>query len=170
MRSFLTRRRQKYLDILSSTVVWGAAFLAVVLGFIILVPQWRERTKEMLTKSNRQVLTSIYGDLTGEGDWVSIFKVIQGDSIVIEVYNSDEKRTPLNIRTRIVFTERRDAIISFRGTPTNLILTDLDGDKTLELVVPVYDEDLVPRLHVFKYDSSKQSFEKVPPGSMTLNL
>jgi hypothetical protein len=40
-------------------------------------------------------------------------------------------------------------------------LADIDKDHNLELLVPVFDQSLVARLNVFKFNPNTKNFEKI---------
>lgn len=118
----------------------------------------------MIIGNNRTVLATVNGDLTGHGDHVTAVKVQTADDLSVEVYSLDQNTQETNLRTRIVLPERRDGAFRFRGQMQRLVLLDLDQDGTLEILVPTFDENLIPRLHIYKYDSLAQIFIKSEPS------
>ncbi|PWU18833.1 MAG: hypothetical protein C5B49_06610 [Bdellovibrio sp.] len=141
-------------------VFFTLAALLLVLSTLASVPRWREQIRSYFIRPYRQVLAKVEGDLTGKGDIVSVVKLKTETGILVEVY----EHLPAGgerLRARLQLEERRDAHIDIRGQVTNLALADLDGDHILEILSPVYDENLVPRLHVFKYDPVEKSFVRM---------
>ena len=45
-----------------------------------------------------------------------------------------------------------------KGQATNLALKDIDGDNSMEIIVPTYDSNLVAHLNVYKYDPFSRRF------------
>ncbi len=140
-------------------LVYGALFLAITVS----IPQVRDWAQLLRLENDRIVLAKIVGDLTGEGETVNVYKVKTPDSLAIEVYFLNAlDNAPTEIR-RIVLDEKRDAFFSYRGRSVNLVLEDEDGDGILEIIVPAYDNNLVPRVSVYKFSPETRSFSKFNP-------
>ncbi len=94
---------------------------------------------------------------------MNVYKVKTPDSLAIEVYFVNAlDNAPTEIK-RIVLEEKRDAFFSYRGRSVNLVLEDEDGDGVLEIIVPVYDAHLVPRVLVYKFNAETRSFSRFNP-------
>ncbi len=81
----------------------------------------------------------------------SVVKSAQG--VVPTIENTIEKQV-----TRLNLAEGKDVFVNFRGQATNLVVTDVSADGFADIVVPILDENLVPRLLVFVYDKSLDDF------------
>jgi hypothetical protein len=141
-----------------------ALFLAVLTSF----PQFRETLRGLLVINSREILAKADADLTGQGFKVSIIKVQTSDSLALEVFQSEVDGVKLQFVRRLVLPESRDAYFNFRGNAANLVVTDVDGDGTLEIVAPTFDDNLVPRLNVYKYDPESKDFFRLGPDSYNL--
>jgi hypothetical protein len=118
----------------------------------------------LILGNERTVLATANGDLTGHGDHITAVKVQTADDLSVEIYSVDQRTQETNLRTRIVLPERRDGAFRFQGQMQRLVLLDLDHDGTLEILAPTFDENLIPRLHIYRYDSLAQIFIKSEPS------
>lgn len=121
-----------------------------------------------LIRPYRTILAKTSGDLTGRQDMVTVLKVKTHEGLALEIY-----KTPLGgqdeaLMDRLQLDEDRDAFVNIRSKITNLALMDLDGDGNLEIMAPTYDENLVPRLHVFTYDAKQDKFIRLGPEAAAL--
>ena len=142
--------------------------LLVVVTAISLYPDSRQWLKDHLIPSKRVVLAKVEGDLTGQGDLVSVVKVQTATDLTIEVYGLNPQKNETSLRARLILPERRDGHFQIRGRPTNLALVDLNQDGVLEIAAPTFDENLVPRLHIYRYDPSAQVFILTGPDFLPL--
>ncbi len=139
--------------------------IALSLAAISVIPQSREIIRSLVISQSRVVLAKAEADLTGHGANIAVVKVQTADSIALEIYEKTAEQDKLKFMKRIVLPEKKDAYFTFRGNATNLVLTDVDGDGILEIVAPTYDENLIPRLNVFKFDPASNDFTKLGPES-----
>lgn len=132
------------------------------------MPSLRQYIKGELVNHERTILAKAEGDLTGKGDPVVIIKVKTPDSLSLEIYAKAPGKEETVFQKRLILPERRDGYFTYRGQETNLVLADIDHDGTLEILAPAFDEGLIPRLNVYKYDSTTQSFLKMGADSLSL--
>ncbi|GIL18814.1 MAG: hypothetical protein BroJett040_25650 [Oligoflexia bacterium] len=153
-------------------VKYGKAFWISFLSLILvslglasinLIPSWREKIHALFLHEQRVVLAKAAGDITGKGDQYSFVKVQTADTISIEAYEVSPKDGKVVFKSRTILPEKRDGYFTYKGNATNLALIDIDSDGTLEILAPSYDENLVPRLHVYKYDITSGAFEMLGP-------
>lgn len=144
------------------------AVCVVTVSIVASVPHWRDAVRARFIKPYREVLAKAKGNLVGQLQPVSVIKLKTEEGIVVEVYQITDEQGSERLKTRLKVDERRDAFINLRGQATNLALLDLDGDGALEILVPVYDENLIPRLHVFKYVPTEDNFVKMGPDAPPL--
>ncbi len=159
-------KRSKHLASNIAFVVLGLAVLGV--SVVASVPSWRDTVRARFQGPYRQVLAKARGDLTGQGFIVSVVKLKTQEGILVEIYERGLDSDSENLLARLKFDERRDGHFSIRGQATNLALMDLDGDGVLEVIVPVYDENLIPRLHVFRFDPMGKVFVRMGPENVQL--
>lgn len=144
--------------------------LVVVVTAISLHPTSRFWLKNWLfPATSRTLLAKAEGDLTGLGDLVTVLKVKTRSDLLIEVYSQNVQKTESALRARIILPERNDGFFEFRGSPTNLALVDINHDGILEIAAPTFDENMIPRLHIYRYDPEAQVFVMVGPDFFPLD-
>jgi hypothetical protein len=121
----------------------------------------RHFIRENILARSRKVLAKADADLTGKGDRVTVIKVQTAESLALEVYRLGSDPTTSQLIKRIPLPDHRDGYFTFRGNATNLAITDVDGDHLLDLVAPTFDDSLIPRLNVFRYDADAKDFIKM---------
>ncbi|HEY1078908.1 MAG TPA: hypothetical protein VGE46_02390 [Bdellovibrio sp.] len=62
--------------------------------------------------------------------------------------------------SKIPLFDARDGHVLMQGNATNLAITDVDKDGQLEIVVPTYDDQSVPRLNIFRYNPLNKAFDR----------
>ncbi len=132
--------------------------IALTLILIVAIPSLRMSIRDRLLPDSRTLIAKIDGRISGDGPSVIVLKIKTRDQYFLEVYKDNQN---LELMQRIALEEPLDGRFYFQGRYTNLALADLDNDGTYEVVSPMYDKNSVPRLLIFKYNSSLQSFEKL---------
>lgn len=151
---------------LSNVVIATLAIAVVIVTAVASVPSWRAKLQSWVHSPYREVLAKARGDLTGKGDVISVIKVRTEEGLRVEVYERNQDSDNEKLLASLLLEERRDAHFNIRGQATNLALVDLDGDGLLEIVAPAYDENLIPRLHVYHFDPNSRSFTLMGPDSV----
>jgi hypothetical protein len=54
-------------------------------------------------------------------------------------------------------------MFNLHGRVTRLAIADIDEDGANELLIPTFDDQLVPHLNIYRYIPSAQRFEQVKP-------
>lgn len=142
--------------------------ISLSLAILTCLPASREFIRSAIISNSRTVLAKVEADLTGKGLKVAVVKVQTADTIALEIFENDGNEGKLKFVKRIVLPEKRDAYFNFRGNATNLVVTDVDNDGELEIVAPTFDQNLVPRLNVYKFDSSVHDFLRLGPDNYQL--
>lgn len=108
----------------------------------------------------RVLISTVMGDVLGDGTPVQVAKIRTRDSILIEVYvpARDGSRVLID---RIELDEKRDGYFTLNGNLTNLAIDDVDGDQLLEIIAPAFDQNLNAHLNVYKFNQSSKTFQKV---------
>lgn len=136
------------------------AVLAMVLLTVAIIPSFRTSVKEIFSSSERSILAKVSGNITAEGPRVTVLKIRSKDTLTLEVY-SDDPGQENTLIAKIPLFETKDAYFVVNGNATNLALSDVDNDELMEIVAPTYNEQMVPRLNIFKYNRASKSFDRV---------
>jgi hypothetical protein len=149
-----------------SLLIGGLLLLALLVTAVAITPNWRQGVRDFFLPEQRMILAKVSGDLTGQGLHVMVLKIQMRDTLVLEVYNV-EKPEESTLMARIVLPEKRDAYFQLKGNATNLGLADVDNDGTLEIIAPAFDDQMIARLNIYKYNSGTHSFDRLnaPPGT-----
>jgi hypothetical protein len=103
---------------------------------------------------NREILGSI--EKYEVDNSIRFLKVRENGKIFLEAHILKEHDQRSDKVVRQKFEETRDAHLDFQGQVSNLFLKDIDGNGTWEIVLPFFDEFLIPRLHILSWDSATQ--------------
>lgn len=142
--------------------------ISLSLAILTCIPASRDFIRSVIVSNSRIILAKAEADLTGKGLKVAIIKVQTSDSLALEIFENDGEENKLKFTKRIVLPEKRDAYFNFRGGATNLVVTDVDNDGQLEIVAPTFDENLVPRLNVYKFNEETHDFVRLGPETYSL--
>jgi Na+-transporting NADH:ubiquinone oxidoreductase subunit NqrC len=136
------------------------AVVAMVVTTVAVVPSLRTSVKEALSFDKRNIIAKVSGKLTPEGPNVTVLKIQSKNSLDLEIYDL-EGAEGMSLMAKIPLAEGRDGYFSVKGNATNLTLIDVDNDGTLEVVAPAYDDQMVPRLNIYKFNPATRGFDKV---------
>lgn len=128
---------------------------------VAVVPSLRSKAKALFQDTDRTLLAKASGRLTLAGPDITALKVKQEGRLFIEIYKLNIVDGSLELLTKLLLPESRDAFFTFQGNATNLALGDLDADGTLEVLAPTYDDEMVARLNVYKYNPESQQFDRL---------
>lgn len=127
---------------------------------LAVVPQFRDGIKSWVFSKERVILAKTSGHVTSEGLLVSVFKIRQDGFLKIEIFRMDAKSSESTLMQVIDLPETRDGYINFQGNATNLALSDTDGDGAMDIIAPTYDDQMTPRLNVFRFNQTLSVFER----------
>ena len=142
--------------------------LSLMLIAVSFIPETRELIRNLIISQSRVVLAKADADLPKGSGKISVIKVRTADTLAIEIFESDYQGQNLKFVKRTVLPEIRDAYFDFHGQATNLAISDLDSDGHLEILAPTFDENLVPRLNVYKYDAETKDLQRLGPENFNL--
>lgn len=129
-----------------------AAFIAAVF------PNLRQEMRKKFYPPSRKILSTATGDLLGDGKKIKVVKVKNGQDLFLEIYGIENDGIyPLMGRIQLPYS--RDGYFQFRGEVTNLALDDVDGNNTLEILAPTFDDNLTAHLNIYTYNQIEQQFE-----------
>ncbi|WP_413289616.1 hypothetical protein [Bdellovibrio sp. HCB337] len=151
---------KKSLFTAESLLLGSLVVVALLVTGVAMTPSLRESVRDFFNPEQRTILAKISGDLTGQGLHVTILKIQTRDNIVLEVYNIENPEESA-MMARIVLPEKRDAYFQLKGNATNLGLADVDHDGTLEIVAPTFDEQMIARLNIYKFNPDTRGFDRM---------
>lgn len=134
------------------------AVVAMALTTVAVVPSLRFKVKDAFVSEDREILAKVNGRISPEGPEVSVLKIKSAGKLSVEVYEVISSGNVL--MAKLPLFESRDGFVSLKGSATNLALADLDKDGLHEIVAPTYDEQMVPRLNIFKFNQEAKSFDR----------
>ncbi len=132
--------------------------VALALVIVASIPSLRQYVRDYFVPDERKIVAKIDGSISSDGPALIIFKVKTRDQYFLEIYRANEK---LELMQRIALEEPTDSHFDYQGRFTNLALADINNDGTYEIVSPMYDKNGTPRLLVYQYNASLQTFEKI---------
>ncbi len=147
-------------------MTWVKNFLMVQFVLVCLfvmalavIPTTRHSLHQRFFKNKHQILSKIQADITGNGDQFTILKVATSESLVLEVFQWNREKQKNDFLQRLTLVESRDAYMKIQDQRTNLALVDKDKDGILDLIVPVFDDNIVPRVYTYKFRPESMTFE-----------
>ncbi len=110
----------------------------------------------VFVNKERKVLGTVEGEHPDQTAPMKVLKVKNRGRIQLEIYLVEGGYTRL---LQSLDTEQfTDTFFHNRGRSSNLFLDDIDGDKSLEIIIPSYTDSLAARLEIYKYDYSMSSY------------
>jgi hypothetical protein len=144
-------------------LIFALAVLLALFTVAAVIPSIRFRVKEYLSFNGRDIIAKTTGYITPEGPFVSVFKIREEGSLVLEVYTTPDEDGNPRLLQKIILDETRDGYFNFQGNATNLALSDTDQDGAMDILSPTYDEQMTARLNVFRFNRATQNFDRVIP-------
>lgn len=135
------------------------ALVAMALMTVAVVPSLRTAVKGALLPETRNVLAKVSGKLNAEGPKLMILKIKSQGTLSLEVFTMEDSGS-LSLLAKLPLFANKDGYFHLQGSATNLALTDVDKDGTLEIVAPTYDDQMVPRLNVFRFNPETHTFDR----------
>lgn len=136
------------------------ALIAVVAVCLAIIPQTRQSIKKIFISQNRKIIAKVDGLLLNSNKNFTVFKIKEGNQLSIELYAPDEEGN-LTLLNKTPLYESRDGYLDVKNTATNLAIMDVDKDGINEILAPTYDDQMVPRLNIFKYNADSNSLDRV---------
>ena len=137
--------------------------LSGALASVNLNENLRQTLKKRFISDERAVLAKSMGRLLGDRRAFTVLKIKEGNDLILEVFENNFATDQTYFRSRTILPEHRDASFSYMGASVNLVLVDLNNDGVLNIVTAGFDENLIPRMHVYKYNDDTSSLESISP-------
>jgi hypothetical protein len=138
---------------------WGLGALSALGIIASLNSDLRNELRSAALSDYRSVLSTAQGHLLGDAVLFTVAKIKTRDALFLEIYESTGAGQNRFVE-KIQLSDRRDGYFNFNGQATNLAIADLDGQGRPSILAPTFDDDLVGRLNVFKYDPGARGFQR----------
>ena len=142
--------------------------LSASLAYLNLNEDMRQKFRDRFLPEERIILAKSVGDLVGGGRSFTVLKVKNRDTLSVEVFENNFKTKVSLFRARAILPEHRDAYFNYMGSATNLLLIDVKGDGVLAVVTAAFDENLIPRMHVYKLNDVTGTLDSLGPDAIKL--
>ena len=103
------------------------------------------------------MLSVVHGDLMHNGSSIKVVKFETSDGIMLEFYSAGQNGVR-QIINRVEIPNARDGFFNHRGQAVQLAVVDLDGDGTMELVSPTFNNNMLARLNPYHYSEKEKAF------------
>ncbi|HRO67211.1 MAG TPA: hypothetical protein PL182_06585 [Pseudobdellovibrionaceae bacterium] len=144
-------------------VISVLAVALMLITAVAIIPTLRYQVRSWVVSSDREILAKTSGYVTPEGPFVFVFKIRENGSLKLEVYSNGDSAGESTLLQKIDLNEVRDGYVNFQGNATNLALADTDHDGAMDLIAPSFDDQMTPRLNVFRFNRALNSFERIVP-------
>lgn len=132
------------------------------------MPSFRDFVRQVIVQNSYRVLAKAEATMLETGEKLVVLKVQTADSLALEIFLADKTAARASFLKRIVLPEKRDGYFNFRGNSANLVMSDIDGDQIIDIIAPTFDDNLMPRLNVFKYIPDTKDFVRMGPDELAL--
>lgn len=136
--------------------------IALLFLLAVVIPSWREQIQGLFSTSGREVLAVAEGDLLNDGTQAKVLKIRSPDGLYVEILKMGTSGATTLV-DRILLPDKHDGLFNYQGHVTRLAIADLSNDGKMVLLAPTFDNQLVPHLNVFRYNSAVGRFELVQP-------
>ncbi len=147
----------KHLSLYKTTLTLGS-ILALTLIISATDESIYQKARSFFGIGQRVVLSSVTGEIIPQSYDTKVVKLKTSSGIFLEIYQKENNGFSLIQRFGL---GPSDAYFSFYGKSSNLVLDDIDGDNLKEIIVPIYDQELVAHLAILKYDRQTKTFNRL---------
>ncbi len=160
----------------SKKIYWLGLFVLGVFSLIstavVLIPDLRHQARKLYFSETRKILakSQAYLKINARDSFLTVLKIQKDQEIWVEVYMGAVGDPSPAFMTRLPIEENKDGYYVFQGRSANLILADIDHDGFVEILVPAFNEQQIPRLHVFHYNQETKTFERQLGGFVPESL
>lgn len=134
----------------------GVLFCSLIF-VAVLHPDVRSQVRGLVHHDSRQILSTASADFAGDGSQFKIVKVRTDQSLYLEFYKVAQDGTS-KLFQKINMQDKKDGYFNYNGRATNLVVDQMGNDKSLKILAPSFDKDLVAHLNVFAFDPATQQF------------
>ena len=149
------------MSVLSWVYIFGLSVVNVLSAYVVFSPEIRTGVRTRLQMQGQKALSVVYGDLMHDGSRVKVVKLKTRKGFFLEFYSVSREGISSLISREKIQGAVQDGFFDHRGKSVQLAVVDVDGDGTMEVVAPSFDQNLVAHLNPYHYNSFKNQFERV---------
>ncbi len=136
-----------------------AGLVAVVLVATAVITPLRAKVQAYFSShGGNEVLATAEGDLLNDGSITKVIKYRSDVGIFVEILRL-ESNGQTTLIDRVLLPDKRDGLFNYQGHVTRLAIADFENSGRQALLVPTFDNQLVPHLNVFRYNPTLKHFE-----------
>lgn len=142
-------------------VLFVLAFLQVI-SWNLLFSYKREQIHSYWNPSQDRLLSTVVGDISGQGDYFKVlkFKTREGVRVEFLKYHSNGMK---ELVREANLPGPYNGFFEYRGHSVQLAMGDVDGDGLMEVMAPTFDQGLKARLNVYYYHRDQENFHPFSP-------
>jgi hypothetical protein len=137
-----------------------SVLLAITLC-VALIPTWREKAQSALWPHERIILAKSQGPIEPTGTNITVVKIKTREGLFIEIYKNSEENSNMEFWMQFPLEGSQDGFFNFQNQASNLVLTDVDNDGYIDIMVPTFDDQQQARMNVFRYDPQLETFVRM---------
>lgn len=138
-------------------ITFAFIFIALVLMIATSIPSSRKQLRNYFQSDSHEILSTISGDVFGDGTPTKILKTRSQNGLFIEIYKTPAGLAP-QLFQKINLPEIKDGHLIVNGEAANLVLDDVNKDMKPEILVPSFDRQLKAHLHIYTYNADQGLF------------
>lgn len=142
---------------LSWTLLIIFFFCLNISSAIVLFSPAKKWVQNRFSPQEQEVLSIVHGDLINNGSSIKVVKSRTVEGVVLEFYSEIQNGSRYLI-TRALIPNANDGFFDHRGQAVQLAVVDIDGDGTMELLSPTFDDKMLARLNPYYYSPAQKAF------------
>ncbi len=137
-----------------------SSILLLILSLVLFFnPKFKRFINTSLNTNSREILAKIETKELHPQLNLTLIKIKQNQKLFLEVYA--QMNHGLELIEKLNLDGEFDAFLMLKERTSNLLISNIDRDSDLEIIVPTYNYKMKPILNVFKYNSNLEEFRKV---------
>ena len=137
------------------------AFLQVI-SWNLLFSYKREQIHSAWNSSQDRLLSTVVGDISGEGHYFKVLKFKTRQGVRLEFLKRRSKGMKELVREAHL-PGPYNGFFEYRGRSVQLALGDVNGDGVMEVMAPTFDKNLGAHLNVYYYHENQGNFHPFSP-------
>ena len=142
-------------------VLFILAFLQVI-SWNLLFSYKREQIHSYWNPNQDRLLSTVVGDISGEGDYFKILKFKTKEGVRVEFLKYRSGGVKELVREANL-PGPYNGFFEYRGHSVQLAMGDVDGDGLMEVMAPTFDQSLKARLNVYYYHKDQENSHPFSP-------